>query len=520
LERVADDLTEATLSPEDAITAHENAILNGLMEDADVEGNLDAAQASILNMSEAQLEAQYQDYLNTQRDENQEDTDGNDNQGAADSALGEQDDSGEEGASTVTEEDQDLADRISKLADGLDAPMAQHQSPERTTLETGKLRTDRVAAALKKLVPNLEIIAPKTKEEYAETTKGISEGLGSTWGIYDPRTNKLYLNPSSPDLRQTFFHEAAHPIIIALAKNNPELFSKFYEQIRTEKGGKYIKFGQQYSDLSEAAQMAEALAEFFGDVAAGKVPVSTKPDSLYQQFKDFIKDILAALGWDMRSIDLSKPTDVRQFAAQMKKAFDKGIAIEGFAPLTGNKEAKVALQDDADRLVDGWYSRLDQAVAAKGNTQSGSDWLKWAEARAKEGMLSMEEVRWTGLAEFLDGKNKVTSQEVRDFLKENRVKVEVVEKGGEKERVPLSWTDVELSNGSSVTTSDTGGWSITDAGMGKVDLHGPSGRSERFESKEAAIRRAETPSPTTTRRNELPRGAGDAAEARRITGRT
>jgi len=497
LERVADDLTEATLSPEDAITAHENAILNGLMEDADVEGNLDAAQASILNMSEAQLEAQYQDYLNTQRDENQEDTDGNDNQGAADSALGEQDDSGEEGASTVTEEDQDLADRISKLADGLDAPMAQHQSPERTTLETGKLRTDRVAAALKKLVPNLEIIAPKTKEEYAETTKGISEGLGSTWGIYDPRTNKLYLNPSSPDLRQTFFHEAAHPIIIALAKNNPELFSKFYEQIRTEKGGKYIKFGQQYSDLSEAAQMAEALAEFFGDVAAGKVPVSTKPDSLYQQFKDFIKDILAALGWDMRSIDLSKPTDVRQFAAQMKKAFDKGIAIEGFAPLTGNKEAKVALQDDADRLVDGWYSRLDQAVAAKGNTQSGSDWLKWAEARAKEGMLSMEEVRWTGLAEFLDGKNKVTSQEVRDFLKENRVKVEVVEKGGEKERVPLSWTDVELSNGSSVTTSDTGGWSITDAGMGKVDLHGPSGRSERFESKEEAIRRAETPSPTS-----------------------
>jgi hypothetical protein len=125
LERMADDLTEATLSPEDAITAHENAILNGLMEDADVEGNLDAAQASILNMSDAQLEAQYQDYLNTQRDENQEDTDGNDNQGAADSALGEQDDSGEEGASTATEEDQDLADRIAKLADDLDAPMAQ-----------------------------------------------------------------------------------------------------------------------------------------------------------------------------------------------------------------------------------------------------------------------------------------------------------------------------------------------------------------------------------------------------------
>ncbi|HQX31425.1 MAG TPA: hypothetical protein PLE71_15565, partial [Flavobacteriales bacterium] len=298
------------------------------------------------------------------------------------------------------------------------------QKPTNTrTINTGKLRTDRVVAALKKLVPNLKIVAPKTNNGYAEATKDIGEGLESTWGIYDPRTNKLYLNPSSPDLRQTLFHEAAHPIIIALAKNKPELFSKFYDQVRTEKGGKYTKFGQQYSDLSEAAQMAEALAEFFGDVVSGRVPVSTKPDSLYQQFKDFLKDILAALGWDMRSIDLGKPTDVREFAAQMKKAFDKGIAIEGFAPLTGNKEAKVALQDDADRLVDGWYSRLDQAVAAKGNTQSGADWSKWMEARAKDGSLSTEEVKWTGLAEFLDGKNKVTSQEVRDFLKENRVKV-------------------------------------------------------------------------------------------------
>jgi polyhydroxyalkanoate synthesis regulator phasin len=327
------------------------------------------------------------------------------------------------------------------------------QKPTNTrTINTGKLRTDRVVAALKKLVPNLKIVAPKTNNGYAEATKDIGEGLESTWGIYDPRTNKLYLNPSSPDLRQTLFHEAAHPIIIALAKNKPELFSKFYDQVRTEKGGKYTKFGQQYSDLSEAAQMAEALAEFFGDVVSGRVPVSTKPDSLYQQFKDFLKDILAALGWDMRSIDLGKPTDVREFAAQMKKAFDKGIKIEGFEP-SNNKEAKMALQDDADRLVDGWYSRLDQAVAAKGNTQSGADWMKWAEARAKEGMLSMEEAKWTGLAEFLDGKNKVTSQEVRDFLKENRVKVEVVEKGGGGSNVDI----VENTDGTwSAINTDTG----------------------------------------------------------------
>jgi len=273
-----------------------------------------------------------------------------------------------------------------------EAKVVAQKSTNTAPTKTGKLRTDRVAAALRKLVPDLEIIAPKTKEEYAEATKAISEGLGSTWGIYDPRTNKLYLNPSSPDLRQTFFHEAAHPIIIALAKNKPELFTKFYEQLRTERGGKYIKFGQQYSDLSEAAQMAEALAEFFGDVAAGKVPVSTKPDSLYQQFKNFIKDILAALGWDMRSIDLSKPTDVREFAAQMKKAFDKGIAIEGFAPLEGSGQAmaqrpygpiptdthKAALNAVAASVRAG--DGLSNAIAKGMKEVRKSDWYKALDA--------------------------------------------------------------------------------------------------------------------------------------------
>ena len=83
------------------------------------------------------------------------------------------------------------------------------------------------------------------------------------------------------------------------------------------------------------------------------------------------------------------------------------------------RQAKVDAQD----VVDGWYSRLDQAVIAKGNTQSGADWMRWAEARSKDGSLSMEEVKWTGLADFLQGKTKVTPADIREFLKDNKVKV-------------------------------------------------------------------------------------------------
>ena len=87
--------------------------------------------------------------------------------------------------------------------------------------------------------------------------------------------------------------------------------------------------------------------------------------------------------------------------------------------------------------VDGWYSRLDQAVSSKGSTMPASQWKTWMESRAKDGMMSMEEAKWTGLSDFLasKGNEKVTPQQVREFLKENRVTVEVKDSrdiGGKK----------------------------------------------------------------------------------------
>src|SRR5690606_28028144 len=80
-------------------------------------------------------------------------------------------------------------------------------------------------------------------------------------------------------------------------------------------------------DLS--VQQQEALVQFIADVADGKVGVRVKADSPWQKFKDFLKDLMAALGYDVRRVDLSKPDNVRAFAAQVAKALNKGIKIEG-----------------------------------------------------------------------------------------------------------------------------------------------------------------------------------------------
>lgn len=238
--------------------------------------------------------------------------------------------------------------------------ITQQRPTDRAPIKTGRPRLDRVLNAMKDMAPGLNIIVHDTKQAYSEAVSKEGDGLDSSWGVYAPSSNTIHVSPASPDLKQTLFHETAHPIILALARNNPDRLVDFVHEVRNHPDGKrYQRFASRYRDLSVEAQMNEVLAEFMGDVASGKVPVSTKPDSLWQRFKDFIKDILAALGWDMRSIDLSKPDNVREFAAQFKKAMDKGIRITGLTPVD---VSGISMQRPKTTKASEWNAAVDAAT--------------------------------------------------------------------------------------------------------------------------------------------------------------
>jgi len=113
-----------------------------------------------------------------------------------------------------------------------------------------------------------------------------------------------------------------------------------------------------------------------------------------------------------------------------------------FAPKKAAGPDLEAMKRDAARLAEGismeqelrrapvYYSRLSRSVDAmpieKGSGEQIAAWLnKQAGARTKEGKL--EEMKWTGLDDFLKDKKKVTKQEVREFLDEHRVEVKDVE---------------------------------------------------------------------------------------------
>jgi hypothetical protein len=74
----------------------------------------------------------------------------------------------------------------------------------------------------------------------------------------------------------------------------------------------------------------------------------------------------------------------------------------------------------------GFYSALEQATLPLQNKGTGTQFLAQIEKTAG---VKPEEVKWTGLDEFLKSRQNVTKQEVQDYLAANRVNLQEVQLG-------------------------------------------------------------------------------------------
>lgn len=75
----------------------------------------------------------------------------------------------------------------------------------------------------------------------------------------------------------------------------------------------------------------------------------------------------------------------------------------------------------------GFYSALEQATIPLQNKGTGSQFLAQIEKTAG---VKPDEIKWTGLDEFLKSKPNVTKAEVQDYLAANRVNLQEVQLGG------------------------------------------------------------------------------------------
>ena len=241
---------------------------------------------------------------------------------------------------------------------------AQKQAGSRVDIQskdkTGRSMTDKVLAALRGLQPKgkgeprTRIIIPETEDAYVEAARSYGQEVGKgSWGFYDFSSRTIVLNPEGKDLSQNMFHEAAHPVISALMHADHERFAAFADDIIDEQGGKYDKWAKEnYADKDDLARAIEAIAEYMGDVADGRVKVSTDPNSAWQKVKAWIQKLLADLGWDTRRIDLSKPQNVRDFAAAFAVAMNEGIRIAGLKDVSREVGDQQSLMEKRGKSAD------------------------------------------------------------------------------------------------------------------------------------------------------------------------
>ena len=82
-----------------------------------------------------------------------------------------------------------------------------------------------------------------------------------------------------------------------------------------------------------------------------------------------------------------------------------------------------------------FYSQLEQTVEqvpARISTQPAPQWKAWLASNAAKYGIKKDEIEWSGINDYLDlrGKDKVTAQEIGEYLDLNNVKINEVVKGG------------------------------------------------------------------------------------------
>lgn len=165
---------------------------------------------------------------------------------------------------------------------------------------------------------------------------------------------------------------------------------------------------------SRALGVEEALADMAGAGRASELKG-------WREFVAKIRAWLRELGFDLAFSD----DDVLALLANARRY------VEGSPRHAGSNGKLYSL--DNDPL---WYSALERAISdkapfAKNGTIGVGQLRMWLSARAKDGTVKAEELKWSGLDDWLATQTGTVSRDaVKAFLDQNGVRVEEVELGG------------------------------------------------------------------------------------------
>jgi hypothetical protein len=261
-------------------------------------------------------------------------------------------------------------------------------------------KMNRIIDSIKKAFPNVEVIID-------DTLKGVA-------GKVD-KQGRIYINPDYAGF-DTPIHEAGHILIDAIGYEN-KVIQQAVKQLRGTPLYKETK--ERYKELSEEELDKEVLAEAIGREGEGIFDTEVEK-SKFKKYLDYIFD------WLKTKLGMNK-----NIAKSLAKQVIGGIGTKGIVTAKGKvvqfqmpSGERVNGVEIMPEVVDGFYSKLEkQLLQMKVDKMPAKQW---------NDKLRGEESKWTGLIDWLTekGQTSVTKQEIKDFLKDNRIQIVEVVKGG------------------------------------------------------------------------------------------
>jgi hypothetical protein len=111
-------------------------------------------------------------------------------------------------------------------------------------------------------------------------------------------------------------------------------------------------------------------------------------------------------------------------------------------------EAKSQLVQTAKKMQERWYSELERRITeANIKASAAKGWKDYLKGLMGKGQVKAEEMKWSGIEEWLDLQGgRVSKEQVLEFLKKNGVQVEETLYGGEKGEPTSDLTDPAIAD--------------------------------------------------------------------------
>jgi hypothetical protein len=220
----------------------------------------------------------------------------------------------------------------------------------------------------------------------------------------------------------------------------------------------FEKFHEEWNALLQ--ELENALSEDLGGQTAAKILNPKRPDRMELLSPSFSKDN----EFRITHFYKDEPTGHSEYKTLAQAV--KDLVMDGFTDVQDTIKFSKRKKD----VVKPFYSKMQQVIESKMSTISSKDQVY---SIIRNNGVKQDEIKWSGLNDYLKDKDKVNKRELLDFLRMNELTIQETEKG--KLSSISNWRDYVI-NGNDLTklelSLDRDGWLDDNGYLNFIDDNG------------------------------------------------